>query len=120
MFSLFINFAVHAVLPVVTGNHTVGEMGIISLQCSYAGGPHSMVVWLKRSEEEVKIVLNSSRVLVTHQRQTSGDVHVVTSNLTVHNVSTVDGGEYLCEATNGIFRVSNTVISVTGKFSIIY
>ena len=79
-----------------------------------------MVVWLKRSEEEVKIVLNSSRVLVTHQRQTSGDVHVVTSNLTVHNVSTLDGGEYLCEATNGIFRVSNIVISVTGKFSIIY
>ena len=74
----------------MTGNHTVGEMGIISLQCSFAGGPHSMVVWLKRSEEEVKIVLNSSRVLVTHQRQTSGDVHVVTSNLTVHNVSTVD------------------------------
>ena len=55
-----------------------------------------MVVWLKRSEEEVRIVVNSSRVLVTHQRQTSGDVHVVTSNLTVHNVSTVDGGEYLC------------------------
>ena len=104
----------------MTGNHNVGEMGIISLQCSFAGGPHSMVVWLKRSEEEVRIVLNSSRVLVTHQRQTSGDVHVVTSNLTVHNVSTVDGGEYLCEATNG--QVSNIVsnyINVTGKFSII-
>ena len=96
---------------------------MISLQCSYAGGPRSMIVWLKRSEEEVKIVLNSLRVLVTHQRQTSGSVHIVTSNLTVHNVSTVDGGEYLCEATNGISEVSNTVsnyINVTGKFSTMY
>ena len=107
----------------VTGNHTVGELGMISLQCSYAGGPRSMIVWLKRSEEEVKIVLNSSRVLVTHQRQTNGVVYVVTSNLTVHNVSTVDGGEYLCEATNGISQVSNTVsnyINVTGEFSTMY
>ena len=95
---------------------------MISLQCSYAGGPWSMIVWLKRSEE-VKIVLNSSRVLVTHQRQTNGVVYVVTSNLTVHNVSTVDGGEYLCEATNGISQVSNTVsnyVIVTGKFSTMY
>ena len=92
---------------------------MISLQCSYAGGPQSMFVWLKRSEEEVKIVLNSSRVLVTHQRQTSGDVHVVTSNLTVHNVSTVDGGEYLCEATNG--QVSNIFHHAdTGKIHHLY
>ena len=109
----------NVVVPVVTGNHTFGELTMISLRCSYGGSRQSSIIWLKRDEEEVKVVLNSSRVLVTIEKQLSGEVQVTTSILIVRNASTVDSGEYLCEATNGaIGEVSTTVshhITVTSK-----
>ena len=70
----------------VTGNNTYPHGSKLQLHCSSEGGPRLEYSWSNP---------NSS--------------YTATNNLTISNVSTLDGGNYTCTVTNDAGSSSNTV-----------
>ena len=92
------------------------------LYCNATGYPTPSVSWVKRTGTGIN-VLNSLRITITTSESIppldSNELALVTSTLTVRDVTTEDSGEYVCEANNGgsagLFGMSSLYVNVSGK-----
>ena len=93
------------------------------LYCNATGYPTPSVSWVKRTGTGIN-VLNSPRITIATSESIppldSNELALVTSTLTVTNVTTEDSGEYVCEANNGesdgLFGMSSLYVKVSGKY----
>ena len=111
-----------AVTPevVITGDTTLTEFEILQLLCTATGYPAPSITWLKKSGADQNI-LSSPRITstVSSPEYSVSGLQVVTSVLTVVNLTTTDNGEYVCKASNQIaleaFGMNIWDVTVTGK-----
>ena len=104
----------------ITGDTTLTEFETLQLLCTATGHPTPSITWLKKSGADQNI-LSSPRITATvssPEHSVSG-LQVVTSVLTVVNLTTTDRGEYVCKASNQIaleaFGMNIWDVTVTGK-----
>ena len=74
----------------ITGNNTYPHGSQLQLHCSSEGGPRLEYSWSRANT-------------------LSNDTTTNTNNLTISNVTTLDGGNYTCTVTNDAGSSSNTV-----------
>ena len=104
----------------ITGDTTVTEFGTLQLICTATGYPTPSITWLKRRGTELNI-LSSPRVTstVSNPKHSVSGLQVVTSVLTIVDLTTTDDGEYVCEASNQItletIGMNIWDVTVTGK-----
>ena len=70
----------------ITGNNTITHGSQLQLHCSSDGGPQLKYSWNRM-----------------------GILYTSTDNLSISNVTTLDGGNYTCTVTNDAGSSSNTV-----------
>lgn len=86
----------------IVGSNTLGELDTLTLRCSVNAYPATTLIWLKRrSTEEVKVIINSSRTsIINKSSRVSQDGLLISSQsmLAIRNVLSDDSGDYVCEA----------------------
>ena len=100
----------------------MAELETLVLYCNATGYPTPRVSWVKRTGIEIK-VLNGLRVTSTTSENVppanSSALALVTSTLSLTNVTTEDSGVYVCEANSGdsagLFGMSSVDVHVSGK-----
>ena len=105
--------------PMLIGQSTIAELETLQLHCQVKGWPIPNIIWIKRSDNEVRVILSSLRINIISNRTGSNGFPLLISILYIHNITTMDSGEYVCEAENGIATTSPVLaslyINVTGK-----
>ena len=84
----------------ITGNNTYPHGSQLKLHCSSEGGPQLEYSWSRTNT-------------------LSNDTTTNTNNLTISNVTTLDGGNYTCTVTNDAGSSSNNV-TVYGQLVILH
>ncbi len=113
---IFIEKIVFVASPTVKvlGSNRFSEASPSKLQCVVMGNPPPRIVWLKRSENEVTVILNTTRTTITNEYS---DITAITTNsIIINRTLPSDHGEYICEARNGLppsVRATKRVV-VTG------
>ena len=92
------------------------EGAAITLICAVLARPKPTITWLKRDTGELRLLMNSSRILVS----TTYDEHTFThrSILVIQDAQEADSGEYLCEVQTTLINlplVSSQHINISGE-----
>ena len=109
-----VNFHSTSVSPrqfIVSRNTTTMELQRVILSCHVSANPKPVVRWLKRTAEQIQVLTNSSRVLVTTDRE--GNAFSYRSTVLIRSILSIDSGEYMCEAENSIMISALPIISPT-------
>ena len=107
--------------PMITGQSIIEELETLMLQCQSSGSPVPNIIWVKRSDEEVTAILNSQRTIINRTLSDTEEFPTAISSLYIYNMMLTDGGEYVCEAKNGVATSSvlaSLYVNVTGKLII--
>ena len=100
----------------IRGNtNTPDEQQTLVLQCSVIANPPARIHWSKDNEP----LYNNSRISITYQFNSTQEP-TVTSILTIHEITTDDGGDYICAAENDLkfdHVYANFSVFVTGKLT---
>ena len=95
----------------VSQNITTIELQRVILSCHVSANPKPVVRWLKRTAEQIQILTNSSRVLVTTNQE--GNAFSYRSTVLIRSSLSIDSGEYMCEAENSVMMSALPKISPT-------
>ena len=95
----------------VSQNTTTIELQRVILSCHVSANPKPVVRWLKRTAEQIQVLTNSSRVLVTTNRE--GNAFSYRSTVLIRSTLSIDSGEYMCEAENSVMMSALPIISPT-------
>lgn len=80
----------------VRGSGEARELSAIMLSCIVQAATIPVITWLKRSEGEVTVLLNTTRTSITSHHDPTE--FMTTNILTINRTVPTDSGEYVCEA----------------------
>ena len=87
-------------LEIQGSSNTPGELDTVTIECNVTASPPADITWLKRTSENSRKLLNTSRTSVTHQVTYISRGPVTSSTLVISNLEVADSGDYVCEARN--------------------
>ena len=76
------------------------ELDTVTIECNVTASPPANITWLKRTSEDSRKLLNTSRTSITHQVTYISRGPVTSSTLVISNLEVTDSGDYVCEARN--------------------
>ena len=118
VFMCTFNLCLHAVKSdiAISGISNLEELDTLTLLCTAT--PPATILWIKRSNDGIKIITPSSRIsLSTQQVRASNGQLITNSSLVIEEVEETDGDEYVCEAENGpdsIPTAGNIQVTING------
>ncbi len=80
----------------IRGSDAIRELGTITLNCIVQAASTPVIIWLRRSEGEVTVLLNTTRTSITINYNPTE--FVTTSTLIITRAVPTDRGDYVCEA----------------------
>ena len=101
---------------VITGQNSLEELDTLTLQCTAI--PPASISWLKRNSDGIKLLTSSPRISSTIEEVTKDGKMATLGALAIADVTKVDGGDYLCEAQNGVESIPATEeinVSINGE-----
>ena len=90
---------------------TVTEHQRVTLSCQVSANPKPTFKWLKRTTEQIQVLINSSRILVSTNQ--GGNKFSHQSTVVIRSTLSIDSGEYICAAENRVTMSALPVISPT-------
>ena len=103
----------------LNGMEIFDELSNISLQCTVTANPSPLIVWLRRNEEMVTVIIEIGRTSIINH-STFQNTIITTSTLLIQRAQSSDQGEYICEASNEVTQrilVANKYIAITGMYA---
>ena len=100
----------------MTGDDEVSFMNTVTLNCNAKAAPAPEIIWLRRSEGVLTLLLNTARTSISTQYNPTNAT--ATSVLVIRRAQHTDQGDYLCEARNNFTAspaVSMITVRVLGK-----
>ena len=94
----------------------VSELETALLLCRVLANPKPTFTWLKRETGELRVLTNTSRVLISTNQEAAMYSHQ--SMMVIENAQATDSGEYLCEVENSVSTsvdLSSILVTVNGK-----
>lgn len=82
----------------ITGGDVYSDQQTIGLQCRVRAFPQLSIVWYLRDSSMGRLLLTSSRVLISHNFAIENGEPFFMSELHISNVSVSDSGDYVCAA----------------------
>ena len=115
-----LSLSVPPAMPLLTVNsNAIRESEVLQLVCKVRAYPVASISWVKTTSRKGTAILNGGRTQIIVANFIENGDPFTTSTLTIVNVGVTDGGNYLCEANNGIEGYSAvsavTVVDVIGK-----
>ena len=101
---------------VITGQNSLEELDTLTLQCTAI--PPASISWLKINSDGIKLLTSSPRISSTVKEVTKDGKMATLGTLAIVDVIKVDGGDYLCEAWNGVESIPATEeinVSINGE-----
>lgn len=78
----------------------MSELSQLTISCTAQASPTPVITWLRRSEGEVTVLLNTTRTAITTQYNPINAT--VVSVLRIERAEPADQGEFVCQASNEI------------------
>ena len=106
-----------APLVEVKGESDVNELSSLTLTCIVKAAPAPVITWLRRTKEEVAVLLGTARTSISTQYNPS-DV-TATSVLTIRRATPADQGNFICEAINEVAPTNigaAKTVEISGKY----
>ena len=85
---------------IITGQNSLEELDTLALQCIVI--PSASISWLKRNSNGIKVFTSSPRISSTTKEITKDGKMATIGALNIADITEIDGGDYLCEAQNGV------------------
>ena len=101
----------------ITGRSSLEELDTLTLQCTAI--PSASISWLKRSIDGIKLLISSPRISISTEETAIDGKMATLGTLTITDVNEIDGGDYVCEAQNGVDSIpaaEEINVSINGEY----